>query len=322
VDELEPLSSGFENTTYSKASEVEEFGSSKFRRFGILVFGICAFFFFLMLKLPEARIQNLVIAHMRIIAQEQGLLFSAEKVRIGIIFGPAIKLYNVEFKAIENERQVLKVPFLRVSPNILSLLSKTKSASISAELLNGEISGTVGAGPTTMLTNLSIDSIDLGATQLLKRFLPVDLSGKINGKIKLDLDTELPQKSDGGIKLKIEKLNLPAQNVMGFNLPKINVNETVIDITITQGQFVIREFNLGKDTKSDDVVARVTGQGTLEHVLDRSKINAKAVFELSPSVIQSFPLLDALLGQAKGADGKFTYRVSGPLSALDAQPGA
>ncbi|MBI3541793.1 MAG: hypothetical protein HY075_00760, partial [Deltaproteobacteria bacterium] len=70
------------------AQEPHDAGPSRLQLIGIAVFAVAAFFFFLVMKLPEARIQNLVIAHIRIIAQEQGFLFSAEKVRVGMLLGP------------------------------------------------------------------------------------------------------------------------------------------------------------------------------------------------------------------------------------------
>jgi type II secretion system protein N len=298
-------------------------GPSRLQRIGILIFAICSFFFFLVMKLPEARIQNLVIAYLRIAAQEQGFLFSAEKVRLGLLLGPSVKLYNVELKAVDNERQTLKIPYLKVSPKLLSLLSATKKASIKAELLEGDISGTVGAGTTgSLFVDLDLDDLDLGATNLVKRFLTVDLAAKLNGSIRLDLDSTQIQKSEGAIKLKIEKLTLPAQALMGtLSLPKLSVSESNINISIANGAFTIKEFDIGKDGKNDDIVGKVTGEGTLNRFLDRSTINAKAVFTLSPAIKQSIPLLDALLGSAKTPDGKYAYRLNGPLSALEPVPG-
>lgn len=291
------------------------------RRLGIGLFALLCFFFFLFMKLPEARIQNLVLAHMRILAQEQGFLFSAEKVKLGVFLGPSVKLYNAELKSIDNEKQSLKIAYLRVRPHLLSLVTSTKKASISAELLEGEVAGTVGAGPTALVANLDIDDINLAATTLIRHFAPVTVTGIIDGSVKLDLDFNEPPKSDGKVELKLKKLNIPAQAVYGFNVPKIAVEDSTIHITIDQGQMLIRTFEVGKDTKTDDLVARVTGEGSLDRMLARSKINAKAVLELSQGVKQSFPILDALLEPAKTADGKYAYRLTGPLMSLEARPG-
>lgn len=308
-------------TVSSDSSDEQEYRPSKLRQIGILLFGIFIFFVFLILKLPEARIQNFIVAHIRIAAQEQGFLFSAEKIRIGLLLGPSIKMYNVELKSIDDNRQKLTIPFLRARPQLLSLLSQTKKVSIAAELLGGEISGSVGASNAALVANLDIESIDLSQTSILKKYLPMDIAGKISGEVRLDLDLEQTQKSDGRINLKIEKLNLPPQNVYGFNLPKLNISESVIEATIAQGQLVLRKVELGKDIKTDDVLAKATGDGAIDRILARSRLNLKVIFDLSQSVKQSLPLLEQLLGPAKAPDGKFSYRITGPLTSLEAQPG-
>lgn len=305
----------------AETSDTESGRRDLLRRLGIGAFAVCAFFLFLMWKLPEARIQNYVIAHLRIASQDQGFLFSAEKVKIGMIFGPAIKLYNIELKSIDDNTQKLKIPYLRVRPHLLSLIGSTKKATISAELLDGGLSGTVGAGPTAVVADLDLDKLNLGATSLLKQFLPVAVAGIIDGEIKLDLDLTEANKSSGKIALKIQKLSMPPQSVYGFNLPKINVADSKIDITINQGQLLIRSFEIGKDIKTDDIVGQITGDGTLDRVLMRSRLNAKATLDVSQSVKQALPLLEALLQPAKTSDGKYTYHLTGPLMSIEARPG-
>ncbi len=309
-------------TAPSAESDSPDVGITRLQRTGIILFAIASFFFFVVMKLPEARIQNLIIAHIRIIAQEQGFLFSAEKVHVGLIFGPSLKMYNVELKSLENEAQVLKVPYLKIRPRLLSLVSSVKKVGITAELLDGEISGTVGGSTTgSMAVDLGIDSIDLGASTIMKKFLPVELSGKFNGSVRLDLDSENTAKSEGAIKLTIDKLALPAQAVAGFNLPKINVSESKINVGISAGQLTINEFAVGKEGSTDDLIGKLTGTGVLNRYFDRSTIKAAAVFSISQSVKNSFPLLNALLSSAQTPDGKYAYKFGGSLSALDAQPG-
>lgn len=297
-------------------------GPSTLQKIGIALFAVFVFFFFLVMKLPEARIQNYIIAQIRIITQAQGFLFSAEKVGIGVFLGPALKMKNVVLTAIDNERQVLKVPYLKIKPKLLSLLSATKKVGIAAELLDGEISGTIGASPTgSIYVNLDLDSLNLSSTTILRKFLPFEARGKVSGRIQLDFNAENVQKSDGAINLKIEKLELPAQQISGFNLPKISISESKIDVTITNGRIAIREFQVGKEGSSDDLIGKISGEGTLNRMLDRSTINAKAVFTLSQGIKQSFPFIESLLASAKTPDHKYAYRITGPLTALEPVPG-
>lgn len=302
-------------------------GLSGLQKIGLAFFALATFVFFLALKLPEARIQNLVIAHLRILAQEQGFLFSAEKVRVGVLLGPSLKLYNVELKSADDEKQSLKIAYLRISPRLFSLLSSIKKIGISADLLDGSVSGTVGGSTTgSLYADLSLDSIDLGASTLVKKVAPVSFSGKVNGSVYLSLDGTQPQASEGSIKLKLQKLNLPAQRIAfgqlsGIGLPKIDVSEANVNIALSNGQFTIKELEVGKEGSSDDVFGKVTGEGTLSRSLERSTVNVKAVFGFSKAVLSSFSFLDMVLGAAKQPDGKYAYRIQGTFSNLEPIPG-
>ncbi|MEW6056752.1 MAG: type II secretion system protein GspN [Bdellovibrionota bacterium] len=325
MNRLEPID--FEPTRTAMLPEGPEKRSRLFQRVGVAIFGVVLFFAFLLLKLPEARIQNLIVAHIRILAQQQGFLFSAEKVKIGMLLGPSLKFENIELKSLADERQSFKIPYLKIRPQLLSLISKVRKASITAELQEGEVSGAVGASAAAAVVDLDLDTVRVDSARggnianLLKDFAPVDVSGLIDGQIDVALDFENAQKSTGKIQLELNQITLPAQSVYGFNLPKVGIGKSKIDLAINQGQLQIRAFEVGKDIKTDDIVARVTGDGTLDRRIERSRINAKANFELSKNLIQSLPLLDALLGTGKTPDGKYAYRLSGTLSALEAQPG-
>lgn len=291
------------------------------RAFLLALFGCAVFVFFLVMKLPEARIRNLIIAHIRIFAQEQGLSFSAEKVRIGVIMGPTVKIYGAELKSIDDDKQTLKIPFVKIRPRLFSLLTSMKTASVSAELLEGAVSGSVAGSPSAIKTDLELRSLNLGQATLLRKFLGLQVEGRLSGTFKVFFDHVTPTKSDGKIRVFLDGVALPAQAYMGFNLPQINISGAHVDAGIAGGKLVINEFNVGKDIKADDLVAKVTGDIVLSGLLDQSRANIKAVFEISSRVITAFPLLDALIGPAKGLDGKYTYRVSGVFSALEPSPG-
>ncbi len=293
----------------------------RFKVILLLVFGFSAFIFFLILKLPEARIQNLLLAHLRILSQDQGLIFSAEKVKLGVLFGPTLKIYNAEFKSIENEALTLKIGYLKVSPHILSMIFQTKKASFYAELLDGDISGTIAISPSHTKAEIKISSLQIGKTTLVKHFLPIDFSAAMQGKLDLNIESDQIHKSEGSVHFELKKINLPTQSFYGFNLPKIQIEKTLIDLSISQGKVFIRTFDIGSDIKNDDFLAQVTGDMTLQKNILSSQLNAKAVFEISSRITQSFPLLDTLLGPAKIQNGKYAYRLAGPLIALEPQPG-
>jgi hypothetical protein len=83
---------------------------------------------------------------------------------------------------------------------------------------------------------------------------------------------------------------MPTQMVYGFNLPDVKVSEVNADIVLSGGKILFNTFEIGKDILKDDLVAKVTGDGTLDRAIERSRMNLKASFELSPRTKTSFPL--------------------------------
>lgn len=294
---------------------------SKLRIAGFILFGVAVFLVFLVLKFPEGRLQNYVIAHARILMQNEGLSFSAEKVQLSFILGPAIKFYNVEIKALDDDSKALKISYLKLRPKISSLLAKNKKVGVSAELLGGELSGTVGGSATSFFINLDLDHLNLGQSTLFRRYTIVELKAELDGTVKMDFDSSNPTQTDGKILLKAKNIHIPDQVAYGFNLPNLKISQCSLDIPIEGGKADFRLVECGKDLKTDDIVGTISGQIAFEKTVDDSKVNLRTVFQLSQNIINAFPLLDALLANAKTSDGKYLYRIGGVIGGLSPIPG-
>ncbi len=291
------------------------------RRMFYVGLGVFLFIVFLIAKLPEAKIQNLLIAHIKIQAQNQGLSFNAEKIKIGMIFGPALKMYNVELKSLEDDKVALKIPFIKVKPVLSSLPFARKKISLKIDFDEGSLNGTVGISQNSALVDLSLNKINLKQLAILKKYIFIDLIGTINGSIGLDLSFEKPDKSDGQINLDISNLGAINQSLFGMQLPDIKVSNSSININVDKGKFVFKDVHFGKDINKDDLLGALTGEMTLANNIERSTINAKVQFQLSSKVREKIPLLESLLSSAKTSDGKFSYKLTGMLSTLEPQPG-
>ncbi len=293
----------------------------KSRRFFYFFIGTVFFFLFLLFKLPEAKIQNLLIAHIKIQAQNQGFSFNAEKVKVGMIFGPAIKLYNVEIKSLDDDKMSLTIPFLKIKPQLTSLPFPRKKMNLTIELAEGSLSGTIGVAPTSFLIDLTMKKINLAQISILKKYLFIDFKATLNGDIKLDLSSEKVDKSEGRINILISNIGVINQSLFGMQLPDLKISSAFIDVQINAGKYNFKEVRVGRDIRTDDLVGAITGEGALAPAIERSSINAKASFELSRKVKDKLPLLDSLLSSAKTSDGKFSYKLNGLLSTLEPQPG-
>ncbi len=303
---------------------------SSLQRMALPALGIFLFFLFLILKLPETRIQNLVVAHAKIEAQKMGYAFSTEKMTVGIILGPSVTFYGIELKSLDDDRMSLKLEKLKLKPSLFSLLPfmSVKKASFSADLLGGRAAGTVGAGATTYVVDVSVENVALDKSKLITSQIPVQIGGAtIDADIDVTVDTADAKKTAGTARVKISKFLLPQQSVYGFNLPKISVAEATANVGIAEGKATIRAFDVGKDIKTDDLVAKLTGDATLDTArkyfspLEGVKLNLAANFEISPALKASFPFLDAILAAGKQPDGKYRYRLGGTLAMPAPTPG-
>jgi type II secretion system protein N len=236
----------------------------------------------------------------------------------------------MELKSLDDDRNTLKIEELKVKPSLISLLPfmATKKVSFSAKLLGGEASGTIGMGATSYVVDVSLENLALDKSKLITGQLPVQISGAtVDADIDMTVDSADAKKTAGNAKLKITKFQLPQQSVFGFNLPKVSVAEAKADIVVADGKGTIRSFDVGKDIKSDDLVAKLTGDATIDtsrkfyNPMEAVKLNVTANFEISAALKASFPFLDAILAAGKQSDGKYRYRLGGTLALPAPTPG-
>lgn len=326
ITDLRPLVQENTGQTPQPEEAATQDSFSKLRSFGIAAFGFFVFFAVLLFKLPEARIQNLMIGHARLFFQSQGLSFSAEKVKLGLLFGPSVKFYNVELHALDDNDESIKIPYLKVSPNLTSLLGKNKSVAISAELLGGSVSGNLGgaiAGTApSYLIDLDFKNIDPGQATLVKRYTLVNMRAHLDGGLRLDFDALNPGIAAGKVDLTVKDILLPEQVVYGFNLPALKISRCNIEIPIEKGRADFKHIECGKGQKGDDIAGQLSGQILFDRMLVNSRINAKANFQLSDTVKKAFPLLDAILAGGKTPDGSaYAFHLGGTVGAIEPTPG-
>jgi type II secretion system protein N len=292
-----------------------------FRRILFFLFFIFCFNFFLILKIPQIKIQNFLLAHIKIQAQNYGLFFQTEKMSFNFFPLPSIKMQNIELKALDDDTQKITIASLKLRPHIFPLILKHIKTSIEAELLLGTLSGVVGFSNNTLELNLSLEKLKLSQASLLSKFIMVNLEGEINGTVKAFLSFQTPKEDEGLINIKIDKAKLPAQSIMGFQLPELNFSEVLLNAEITQGKVITKNINIGRDLKKDDLLASIQGDIALNSNLLNSQANLKLKFQISDKLSSQYSFINSILSAAKGSDGAFYYKINGPLYSLEPKPG-
>jgi type II secretion system protein N len=277
--------------------------------------------FFLIIKFPEYRLKDWISSSARTVLHPQGILFNADRVSLSMIFGPRIVLENVELKSANSSSQKLVFEKVVVRPHLSSLIFGNVGFSISAHLADKTISGAFQLKGSSTSLDVDLDEIELNQLSLLQHFLPVEIKGRISGVAHLTLNAVTPTDSNGEINFSIKKIAIPDQNAWGIQLPRLLINESKIQIQVTQGQISLKDVFLGKDKKTDDLTLSVSGSGKVGKSLESSTMNGKIILDISDKLKGGFPILDALLSSGKTADGKYAFRFFGTLASLDAAPG-
>lgn len=313
---------------------VESNAEKRRHRFKLFLLGLVLFIFFFLAKIPQARITNLILAHLKIATQAAGFVLTVKSSEMSFLLRPHLILSEVEIRSLENEKAVLKINELYLRPHLLSLLPfvENKAATVNFKMLGGEIGGTVAGSAAGFAMDLDLDSLNLTSTSLLKQYVPVEFSHfELDGDLDFAMNFADPKKNRGTIDLELKSLALAEQNIFGFQLPKISTQANELHLKFKGEKIQFTEVKLGKDLKKDDVVAEITGEITVLPVAPGSyapfgpmhlNLALATHFLLSPALHKSIPFLDSILGSAKSKDGRYSYSIRGnlPMPAVEPTP--
>lgn len=279
----------------------------KYGRWVLAGLGLIVFFTFW--KLPDEKIKQLVVSEItRAAYEEAGIELRPRTVSLSWIFGPTLRMTQVSAQMRSGPAVILDG--IKVSPNLLSLLIGRMSASIA--LWKGKSEVDVSVHQSSGGFGLALDA-DLPTLDFVGAKGQVDLSLKVSGK------TNKPQSYDGYANLSVAKLEIPEQEIQFLKLPSLKISAGKARFKIEQGIAKIEELNLGKE--GDDLILKGQGEATLATYIEQSNLNLKGTVKLSPRVSSSLPLLEALLGPGKQADGSYAFRLSGSPSSPFFSPG-
>lgn len=294
--------------------------TSILKKIGLAIVFFALLFFFTLTKLPQSKITSLVQGYVQSGLDPFGIYISDHGRELSIWKGFQYKLFQPTLELPDQSRVELEE--MVVSPKILSLFTGKVGAVIDitqildrtptkTELSKIHIEGT-GRGDLINAT-ITIESLDVGKIGILSFAGGLKGSGQISGDIHVDGHlADLPSLA-GKISLKIKKLHFDEQNLFGFQLPTMDVNEGVIDAAIDHGKILMKQVQIGKG--SDDLQISLTGDIGLNRNINSSTLNLRTIIGFSDKLKQSLSLLDSLMGAAKQDDGKYVYKLTGSFMA-------
>jgi type II secretion system protein N len=221
--------------------------------------------FFLYLLFPFNDLGDLVAS--KVSEMTGGQVFvNFDTLNLSIIPQPGLALTNVNVETAFTPKLTAKS--LSVAPNVTGLLTFKPGVSIYAEeLLGGDVSlSTRGSGKTAagkMKQKLSLELENLNLSEIAKLAqLPMRLTGNISGNMESNFDMDFSEQPTGTLQLQASKVVLPDSSIntpIGpLALPKLNLNDIVLESKADKGVFEISKFVVGKP--GGDLYASVTGR--------------------------------------------------------------
>ncbi len=283
------------------------------RNAGWSALAIFSLIIFTIVKLPEARIKAYVQGTIASVLAPRGITFTAQKGHLSIGWGFSYVMEDVTLGFPPPDAPV-HIDEISFKPSLFNLIFRKIGGDAAIYNGDGKISLWFSSKETWNAFSFKAKELDIGKLGILPTLAGISGSGILNGSGWFDGDSANFAASKGEIDVTLKKVVIDQQPLMGFSLPRLTVSEGKIDLDIDAGKARIKTFQLGKTgSTTDDLVATVTGDVTLGKYLDASPLNLKAKFSLSQSILKSFAILDAFLGQAKLPDGSYAYNLSGTL---------
>lgn len=266
---------------------------------------------FTLLKLPEVRLTNLVQGYVQMGLDPYGIYLSDQGRELSILKGFVYSLHKPTLELADQTR--VELDSLVVNPNWSTLLSGQLGVTSSIHQGPSEINLDAAGRGDKINLHLALNQVDFGKMGVFAYAAGLKGSGTISGTVQIEGSLSNPASLEGAIDLKIKKLHLDEQNLMGFQLPNMNVAEGTILIEIHNGKLNMKLVQIGKS--SDDVSVNLTGDVTLNRNLNSSILNLRAILGLSENVKKNLSLLDSILGTARMGDGRYAYKLTGTLGA-------
>ena len=275
---------------------------------GLFIFLILIFTIF---KLPQVRITSLMQGYLQVTLDPYGIYLTDRGRELSMLHGFR---YSLDHPVLEFADQTrVELDDIVVSPKFTTLFSGKMGANVTLHQGTSSIVLEGSGRGDKIDAKIDLDHADIGKLGILAYLASLKGSGQITGTANIAGSMADVPSLTGLIDLKVKNLKLDEQNIMGFQLPGLNISEGTINIDIRGGKLVIKTFQLGKG--ADDLVLTLTGDVTLNRFVNSSALNLKTIFALSDRIKQSLSLLDSLLAGGKTADGKYAYKLTGTLGA-------
>lgn len=226
-------------------------------------------------------------------------------------------------RVVDNKPQtVFKSERLRFRVSLFSLLFGKPKISFDAKVEEARLRGTVQKQEEGYQIEAVIRNLNVGKIPYLRLASGLQLHSAVEGTMDLFYNVKSPLKTEGTLKINIEKLNLkkstiPLGEMGSFPLPDLDLGgaNSGLQTKIEKGAMQIESMKLG----GKDLALDLKGRVFLASEVSKYRLSLQGNFQFSPKI---WGVLDPLLPESwaeelkkqKGGGDRFPLSVSGQLS--------
>jgi type II secretion system protein N len=197
----------------------------------------------------------------------------------------------------------------------LATFGKARRVDYKATVFGSDIKGVVGKTGSVTQVLARTKALDLAKVPIDGESWSVDLTGKVNLDIDLEVDAEEIENSQGHIKLAIDDLALAGGEAMGSQFSDIagdalpaTFSEAVLEFEVKDGK---AEVTKGRFV-SEPIELDVSGDIQLRKDLERSRINLEITLKLNES-LDRLARIVPVLSSGRDADGTYHLGATGTV---------
>ena len=284
--------------------------------------------FFTLVKLPEAKLTNLIQGHLANALAPYGITVRPEETSLSIFFGLKYKMKKVRLYLPSPAKEAL-IDEIQLSPSLSSLLLGKLGVDLYLRKDKGDLSATLAMrGKKKVFVDYNVDQLDLSKLEIMQTLAGFSLNALLKGKGSFSAEMTGPGGSlngssfSGSLNLQIKNLLIEAQTLLlggaPFPIPQINLSEANFDFSANNGKMKIKTFKIGRSDKAtDDLVTNITGDLTMTADSSNTVLNLQIPQLKASEPLRKKLLLDFALSRFKQSDGSYSgITLNGPASGL------
>jgi len=276
-------------------------------KYYILLF-VVIFFLFLKVYFPGEKIARLILGS---VAKQTGVIIIPEEPTMSFFPSAGIKFNSAKVK-IQNFPYGISLGDTSIGFSLLSLLVASPAININSDSFQGNVRVKISGIPLNSSKKIDELYIKLSANGIqlkdfLKTVLPVDIESKADVVLDGVINMVNPVYSDMNINVELNGVRIKEANLMGFNVPAVNLKKGSFIAVFTKNEVSITKLNIGGSSDELDLSAKGKVSMKLNNPYD---ITVR--LKLSGNLEKQFgSFLTFLPPETKKPDGAYNFRVKG-----------